>query len=147
MSMNTFEFSQQIEATPQAVIDYIADPRNRPAYFSSVKSISDVNGDPQSVGASWKWTFSALGLDFEGQGRCVRHEPGKAYSFTTEGGIKSTFLFEAAPAGQGTNLRVRLDYEAPERAVSVLPVEEIALKMRQAEAEKMLQNLKTILEE
>ncbi len=147
MTTKTFEISQQIEAPPREVIDYIADPSNRPAYFSNVKSISDVQGDPTSVGTSWKWTFSALGLDFEGRGRCVKHEPGKAYSFTTEGGIKSTFLFEAAPVGTGTNLCVRLEYEIPERAVSVLPVDDIALKMRQAEAEKMLQNLKTILEE
>ena len=147
MTTKTFEISQQIEAPPREVIDYIADPRNRPAYFTNVRSISDVKGDPRAVGTSWKWTFSTLGLDFEGQGRCVRHEPGKVYSFTTEGGIQSTFLFEAAPVGKGTNLCVRLEYEIPERAVSVLAVEEFALKLRQTEAEKMLRNLKTILEE
>ena len=108
------------------VIDYVADPKNRLAYFSNVKSISDIKGEPKSVGQSWKWTFSALGLDFEGRGRCVNYEPGKVYSFTTEGGIKSTFTFEAAAAGQGTNLLVKLEYEVPERAISVLPIDEIA---------------------
>ena len=147
MSTKTFEISQQIDAPPEKVIAYVADPHNRPAFFPHLKSISDVQGDPKSAGASWKWTFSALGLDFEGRGRCLKHEPGKLYSFTTEGGIKSTFTYEATPAGKGTNLKVRLEYEVPERAISVLPVEEIAIKMRQTEAEKALQNLKTILED
>jgi carbon monoxide dehydrogenase subunit G len=147
MSTKTFEIRQQIDASPQEVIDYVSDPRNRPAYFPHLKAISDVQGDPKSAGASWKWTFSAMGLDFEGRGRCLKHEPGKLYSFTTQGGIKSTFTYEATAAGQGTNLTVRLEYEVPERAISVLPVEDIAMKMRQSEAEKVLQNLKTILEE
>jgi uncharacterized membrane protein len=146
MATKTFEISQQIGASPQEVIDYVADPRNRPAYFPHLKSIKDVQGDPKSAGTSWKWTFSALGLDFEGRGRCLMHEPGKLYSFTTEGGIKSTFTYEATPADKGTNLKVRLEYDVPERAISVLPTEEVVIKMRQTEAEKVLQNLKTILE-
>jgi carbon monoxide dehydrogenase subunit G len=146
MSTKTFEINQQIEAPPQEVLEYVADPRNRPAYFPHLKSISDLEGEPTAVGTSWKWTFSYLGLSFEGRGRCLKHDKGKVYAFTTEGGIKSTFTYEAQPAGQGTNLLVKLEYEVPERAISVLPVEDIAIKMRQTEAEKALQNLKTILE-
>ena len=146
MSTKTFEIRQQIEAPPAEVLEYIADPRNRPAYFPHLKSITDIKGEPTAVGTSWKWTFTYLGLNFEGNGRCLKHDKGKVYSFTTEGGIKSTFTYEAVAAGNGTDLLVKLEYEVPERAISVLPVDDIAIKLRQTEAEKALQNLKTILE-
>jgi carbon monoxide dehydrogenase subunit G len=146
LATKTFDIQQEIAADPKEVIEYIADPRNRPAYFPHLKSITDIQGEPTAVGTSWKWTFSFLGLDFEGNGRCLKHEPGELYSFTTEGGIKSTFTYEAQPKGSGTNLLVKLEYEVPERAISVLPVEDVAIKMRQTEAEKALKNLKTILE-
>jgi carbon monoxide dehydrogenase subunit G len=146
LSTKTFEIEQQIAAEPKEVIEYVADPRNRPAFFPHLKSITDIQGAPTAEGTSWKWTFTFLGLSFEGRGRCLKHDPGKLYSFTTEGGIKSTFTYEAQPANLGTNLKVKLEYEVPEKAISVLPVEDVAIKMRQAEAEKALTNLKTILE-
>ena len=86
MADETFELTAQIANTPEAVIDYVSQVRNRPLFFPSLKSISDVKGDPKSVGTSWKWTFATLGMEFQGTGRCLQHVPGKLYSFSTEGG-------------------------------------------------------------
>jgi hypothetical protein len=87
------------------VIAYVADPRNRPLFFPSLKSISDVQGEPLPW-ARLKWTFVALGMQFSGRGRCLKHEPGKLYSFQTDGGIQSTFAYRAEPESGGTKLTV-----------------------------------------
>jgi carbon monoxide dehydrogenase subunit G len=147
MATKKFATSAQIENTPQAVIDYVADPRNRPAYFTLLKSISDVKGDPRAVGATWKWTFGILGVDLEGTGRCLKHEPGKLYSFKTEGGIESTFTYKAEPSGKGTKLIIELEYTVPEKHKSILPIDSVAESMKKAEAERAVKNLKTILDQ
>ena len=119
----------QIENTPPGGARSITcqpNPRNRPAYFTLLKSISDVKGDPRAVGATWKWTFRILGVDLEGTGRCLKHEPGKLYSFKTEGGIESTFTYKAEPSGKGTKLIIELEYTVPEKHKSILPIDSVA---------------------
>ena len=144
--MGIFEISGKIRNTPSAVIAYVADPRHRPLFFPSLKSISDIQGEPTAVGTSWKWTFATLGMEFTGKGSCTSHEPGKSYGFKTEGGIETAFTYRAAADGDGTLLTISMEYKIPESAKSKLPSEERGQKMRQAEAEQVLQNLQTILD-
>ena len=86
-------------------------------------------------------------MEFEGTGRVVKHEPGRLYSFTTQGGITSTWTYRAEPEGKGTKLSVHVDYEVPERARPRLTSEPILESMRKAEAERAIQNLKVILDQ
>jgi carbon monoxide dehydrogenase subunit G len=147
MATETFETSVQIANTPKAVIDYVADARNRPLFFPSLKSISDLKGDPSAVGTTWKWTFATLGMEFQGTGRCLKHEPGKLYSFQTDGGIGSTFTYKAEPEGKGTRLTIHLEYSVPDKARSRLPAPAVGQAMMRAEAERVSQNLKNILDQ
>jgi carbon monoxide dehydrogenase subunit G len=144
MSQN-IDVTAYIANTPEAVIAYIAEVRNRPLYLPSLKSVSDIKEGPG--GTTWKWTFVALGMEFEGTGRVVKHEPGRLYAFTTEGGIASTWTYRAEPEGQGTRLTIHVDYDIPERARPRLPSEALAESMRKSEAERVVQNLKLILDQ
>ena len=141
-----FETSGHIDNTPEAVIAYVADPRNRPLFFPSLKSITDVQGEPTAVGTTWKWTFVALGMQFSGRGRCLKHEPGKLYSFQTDGGIQSTFTYRAEPDKGGAKLTVSLEYQVPENAKPKLPTGDRGQKMREEEARHVLENLQLILQ-
>jgi uncharacterized membrane protein len=142
----TIHADAHIENTPEAVIAYIADVRNRPLFISMLKSVSDIQGDPAGVGTTWKWTWSALGLEFEGTARSLEHEPGRRYAFQSEGGIESRWTYRAEPEQNGTRLTVDLEYEVPERALPILPTESILNSMRQSEIDRAVQNLKTILD-
>jgi uncharacterized membrane protein len=142
----TIKVSEHINASPQDVIEYVADPSNRPVFLKQLKSVSDVKPDPQTGLSTWRWTFGVLGLEFEGTGRTTALEPGKRYSFETEGGIPSAWIYEASPENGGTRLSVSVSYEVPERAIPVIPTDALAESMRRSEAEKALANLKTILE-
>lgn len=146
MSSHKVQVSARIDNTPKAVIDYIADRRNSPMYLSSLKSVSDVKGDPSAVGTTWKWTWVMLGIEFEGHGRCIEHEPGKRYSFKTEGGIESTFTYEADPAETGTNLTVDVEFVLPDTLLSRVGIDSMIKAFRKAEADHATQNLKMILD-
>jgi carbon monoxide dehydrogenase subunit G len=147
MATETFETTVLIANTPKAVIEYVADPRNRPLFFPSLKSITEIKGDPAAPGTTWKWTFATLGMEFQGTGRGLKHEPGKLYSFRTDGGIGSTFTYKAEPEGQGTRLTIHVEYSVPESARPRLPTPAVGQAMMNAEAERVAQNLKNILDQ
>ena len=145
MSQGQVEVSVQIDNTPQAVIGYVADVRHRPLFLGPLKSVTDIEGEPSAVGTRWKWTWVALGMEFEGVGECLQHDAGKLYSFKTEGGIASTWTYSAAAEGDGTKLSIKVDYEVPQSALARVPAENIAERMKTAEAERVADNLRLIL--
>ena len=146
MSSPSIEVAAKIENTPQTVMDYIANVRNRPLYLPSLKSVSDLREAPGGPGTTWRWTWVSLGMEFEGIGRCLKHEPGGLYSFKTEGGIETTWTYTAKPDGQGTHLTIHVDYAVPERAKSRLPPDNVGDAMKNTEAGQVIQNLKIILD-
>ena len=146
METRTIEVETHIDNTPEAVISYIADVRNRLNYLTMLKSVSDIQGDPSAAGTTWKWEWSVLGLEFEGTGRCLEHEPGRLYRMQSEGDIRSTWTYSAAPDEGGTRLTIALEYEVPKSVIPLLPVGAAAEALRKSEAERVLRKLKEILD-
>ena len=145
MSAQSATAQVQINNSPQAVIEYIANTENRPLYLSSLKSISNIEGE--SVGGSWTWCWSLLGIDFEGTATCTQYEAGQSYAFKTEGGIESTFTYQAEADGEGTRLTIRVDFELPESILSQVGVDGLLAAAKQKEADAVVENLKTILDQ
>jgi hypothetical protein len=131
----------QISNSPEAVMDYIADVRHRPLYLPSLKAVSDVKGGP-GAGTTWKWTWVMFGLEFQGTGRCLDYQPARLCSFRTEGGLESTWTYRAAPEGGGTRLTIEVEYKVPDSLLSRLRPDP-----HKAEAEHVVYNLKTILDQ
>ena len=145
MSAQSATAQVQINNSPQAVIEYIANTENRPLYLSSLKSISNIEGE--SVGGSWTWCWTLLGIDFEGTATCTQHEAGQCYAFRTEGGIESTFTYGVEADGEGTKLTMQVDFELPESALSQAGINNWLASSKQQEADATLENLKTILDQ
>ena len=145
MSAQSATAQVQINNSPQAVIEYIANVENRPLYLPSLKSVSNIEGE--SVGSSWTWNWSLLGIDLEGTGTCTQHEPGQCYAFRTEGGIESTFTYWVEADGEGTKLTMQVDFELPESALSQAGINNWLASSKQQEADTTLENLKTILDQ
>ena len=85
-------------------------------------------------------------MEFEGVGRCLKHEPGRLYSFKTEGGADSTWTYHAVPDAEGTRLAIQAEYEIPDNVLARLPSESVVEAMKKSEAERVSQNLKVILD-
>ena len=147
MTTQTHDVTAHINAPPDKVLAFIADVRNRTRYVSSLKALTDIQGDPAGgVGTTWKWKFAVLGREFEGTGKCVKFEAGKLYSFQTQGGLESTWSYTAAPDGQGTKLSVHVEFKVPDDLAKSLPPPQALESMKKAEGDLVIQNLKTILE-
>jgi len=145
MTKQQVKASGVIDNTPDAVLGYIADVRNRTFYLPSLKAVSDVKGDPAGANTSWKWTWVLLGMEFVGTGRSTAYEPGKTYSFRTEGGIESSWTYTVTPGGNGTRLTIEVEYEPPTGILSRLRGGDSQAR-HQAEVDHVLQNLKAILD-
>ena len=141
------DVTAHIRNTPEAVMAFIADLRNRTRYLPSLKSLTDIQGDPSAAGTTWRWKFAVLGREFEGTGRCLEHEPGRLYSFQTEGGLESVWTYRAEPDGDGTKLSIHVEFQVPDGALgSLLPERDLEAMMRK-EGEQVVRNLKAILEQ
>ena len=145
MSSQRASSQVRINNSPQAVIDYISNSENRPLYLSSLKSISNIEGE--SVGGTWTWCWTLLGIDFEGTAACTQHEAGQCYAFETKGGIESTFIYRAEADGEGTQLTMQVNFELPESALSHAGINNWLASSKQQEADATLENLKTILDQ
>jgi carbon monoxide dehydrogenase subunit G len=142
--MQQVKASGTIDNTPEAVLGYIADVRNRTFFLPSLKSVSNIQGEPVSASNSWKWTWVLLGMEFVGTGRSVAYQPGKMYSFKTESGIDSTWTYTVAPEGKGTRVNIQVEYQPPKSVLGRLRGD--PQPRHQAEADQVLQNLKVILD-
>ena len=145
MSAQSATAQVQINNSPQAVIEYIANTENRSLYLSSLKSISNIEGE--SVGGSWTWCWTLLGIDFEGTAACTQHEAGQCYVFETKGGIESTFTYRTEADGEGTQLSMQVNFDLPESALSHAGINNWLASSKQQEADATLENLKTILDQ
>src|SRR4051812_37970097 len=134
---NSIETTATIDNTPEAVLDYIADVRNRPYYLPALKTVTDLkDAGGHGPGTTWKWTWLALGMEFTGTAECLKYERGKAYSFRTTGGISSTWTYTATPSGDKTDLHIKVEYDVPEGAKAKVPTGSVADNLKKAEAER-----------
>ena len=133
-----------IDNTPEVVLGYVADVRNRTFFLPSLKAVSNVKGEPASASTTWTWTWVLLGMEFQGTGRSVAYEPGKKYSFQTDGAISSTWTYNVAVEGKGTRLTIQVEYEPPSGVLARLRGD--SQSRHQAEVDQVLQNLKAILD-
>jgi carbon monoxide dehydrogenase subunit G len=146
MTTQRHQVTAHIKAKPEAVLGFIADVRNRTRYLPSLKSLTDIKGGPAGAGTSWKWKFAVLGTEFEGTARSTKYEPGKLYSFQTEGGLESNWNYQTEPEGDGTKLTIDVEFKVPEHLASRLPAPQEIETMKKAESDLAINNLKLLLE-
>ena len=144
MTTQQVKASAILDNTPEAVLGYIADVRNRTYFLPSLKAITNVQGEPASASTTWSWTWVLLGMEFVGTGRSLDYQPGKTYSFQTEGGIASKWTYTVAPEGKGTRLTIQVEYQPPAGVLGMLSGD--PQTRHQAEVDQVLKNLKTILD-
>jgi carbon monoxide dehydrogenase subunit G len=143
MAKVTRSFS--VKRNPDAVIDYIADVENHPAFIPPLKSVANIAGDPKRKGTSWDWTFVMGGVEIAGKAQTADYQPGKRYSFKTTG-IESTFIYSAAPEGSGSRVTADVVYDVPQTVLAKMADKAVVERMNERDADRAAQNLKTILD-
>jgi uncharacterized membrane protein len=136
-----------ISNSPERVIEYIADVNNHVAFIGPLKAVSELSGDPKKPGTSWTWTFVMAGVEFSGSAETVSYAPGRQFSYKTTSGILSTFTYSCeAGGGTGTTLKMEVSYEIPKTLLAKTQSAVIE-KLNDAEGDRVVQNIKVILDE
>lgn len=134
-----------VKRQPEAVIDYIADVQNHPAFIQPLKSVGKVAGDPKVKGSSWDWTFVMGGVELTGKAETADYQKGKRYSFKTTG-IQSTFVYSAEPSNGGSRVTAEVNYEVPQSVLGKVADKAVVERMNERDADKAAENLRTILD-
>lgn len=104
----------RFEAPPDVVFDYLADPRNRPAWQSSLRSVElldPVDGSPPRVGMRWV-DRTAAGV----RPTMQITELSRPHRWAESGvwrGISASLVLTFAPAGAGTSVAAEASFSGP----------------------------------
>ena len=134
-----------VKRKPEAVIDYIADVENHPAFIPPLKSVANIAGDPKSKGTHWDWTFVMAGVEINGKAETADYQAGKRYSFKTTG-IDSTFIYTVEAADGGSQGTADVVYEVPQGVLAKMADKAVVERMNERDADRAAQSLKTILD-
>ena len=146
-----------IDAPPEAVFDFLAQPERLPEWTPGVLSVRRTSDGPVGVGTTTETLVEAFGVRQVLLGRCIAFEPPRrlAVQNATASGINiggvsigqvSTIsASELLPEGTGTRLRALLDYSLSAGFLTAL-AEKVAGPQMQADFDRSLLNLKRLLE-
>lgn len=137
--------SVTISNDPARIIEYIVDVDNHPAFLGALKTVSNISGDPRTVGTTWDWTFTMAGILLSGRAETVAYEPGKRYSFKTTSGVTSTFVYSVEPGAGGTKLTIDVKYEIPKTVAGKMQAA-VVERLNEEGAHAAVENLKAILD-
>ena len=136
-----------INAPVERVFEFISKPEARPLFVPNLAGIENVSPEEQGVGQAWEFQFSLFGVSLSGKGSCTVYEPSSQYGLRTEGGISSRWLYALTPEGNGTRLRVEVEYDPPGSVMAKIANAALLSRIQDNEAERGVQNLKIILED
>jgi carbon monoxide dehydrogenase subunit G len=134
-----------VKRKPEAVIDYISDVENHPAFIPPLKSVANIAGDPKRKGSHWDWTFVMAGVEINGKAETADYQAGKRYSFKTTG-IESTFTYTVEAADGGSQVTADVVYEVPQGVLAKMADKTVVERMNERDADRAAQSLKTILD-
>jgi carbon monoxide dehydrogenase subunit G len=134
-----------VKRKPEAVIDYLSDVENHPAFIPPLKSVANIAGDPKRKGTRWDWTFVMAGVEINGKAETADYQAGKRYSFKTTG-IESTFIYTVEAADAGSRVTADVVYEVPQGVLAKIADKTVVERMNERDADKAAQSLKTILD-
>jgi carbon monoxide dehydrogenase subunit G len=134
-----------VKRKPEAVIDYISDVENHPAFIPPLKSVANIAGDPKRKGTHWDWTFVMAGVEIKGKAETSDYQAGKRYAFKTTG-IDSTFIYTVEPADGGSRVTADVVYEVPQGVLAKIADKAVVERMNEHDADKAAESLKTILD-
>ena len=134
-----------INAPVDKVFDYMSDPTHFLDIWPSMIDVENVEAIPEG-GLRYDWTYKMAGLKFRGTSVTEETVENERTVVVNKKGIPSKFIWEYHPHNGGTALDVEIDYEVPTPVLGKL-AERAVTKINDREADTLLKNLKTVMEE
>ena len=130
-----------INAPVAKVFEYHSNPMNQPEYWPSMLEVKDVEEEERT----YNWVYKMAGIRLEGTTETTEFVENERIVTKSTGGVESTFVYEYMPEGDGTRLKMEVEYTVPVPVLGKL-AEAFILKANEREADTVLGNLKDRLE-
>ena len=137
--------SIEINAPVSEVFAFMASPEHLPEIWPSMMEVSNIEIQPDGK-ASYDWVYKMAGVRFDGHSETIEHERDRLVVVENEKGIRSKFRWSYEGRDDATRLTMEVDYEVPGAVLGKL-ADPFIRKLNEREADTMLANLKTRLEE
>lgn len=143
--MIEIEAETTVDASPETVFEFIADPNNHPKFLPSLVEISNV--EDTDVGKQGRYVFKMVGKAMEGQFTDTEFDRPNHRTYELTGDIEGTvtWTIEASNGGAHVNYQQVTDPPGPDLLETV--TEPIAGTFLEREADTMVENLRTLVEE
>lgn len=137
------EASTRINAPPEQVMEALLDVVAAPEWTPSLEKVWDVQG--HGVGCTYEWQYQMGGVSFKGNTE-ITEATAERLVMKTTGGIPSAWVWTLAPAADGTDLDLSVEYTVPGSVLGAIANKLVIERQNQKETNQALANLKARLE-
>lgn len=143
--MIELEVESDIDASPETVFEFVADPHNHVKILPSLVDISNV--EETDTGRQGRYVFKMVGQEMEGQFIDTEFDRPNRRAYDTTGDLEGavTWTIEAADGGAHVTYEQETDIPGPDVLDAI--TDPVAKKFLQREADTMIENLRTLAEE
>jgi uncharacterized membrane protein len=135
-----------ISSPVQKVFQFVTSPENWTKYVTSLTDIREVSSQKVERGTTFKWTYRMLGVNSNGRGHVVENIRNKEFALKMEGGFPIQEEYRFTPVDGGTELSVKIEYEAPGRLLKAVTSTKLVEKINKKEAANVLGKIKLLCE-
>ncbi len=117
--MRTATYTQQLKASPDAVLAFLSDLRNDRLWREEVREVEVVSGRPGEPGSTYRETLEWEAMHGHATLTVGTLAPGRLTLIAQDPGYRSTWEYQFAPRDDGTNvtLTMTLSTEGPLRLI------------------------------
>ena len=145
--MATITKSIYIDLPIETVFDFTGDGRNTPKYYDILSGWKPLSDQYKGGGAKFSYYIISLGINFEIVTEIIEEIENNKRTIKTVKGpkIKAQWIFNPVTI-EGTEVTYRLEYELPFPIIGNFLDSWLVKPKRESEIERMLGNLKNLLE-
>ena len=144
--MASVKESVDIKLPVDKVFAYVADPENWTRYVTSLTEVKELSTDKVVEGTAFSWEYRMLGMKFGGKGLIEDYVPNSRFSMKMEGAFPIREVFEFEGSGDNTRLTFSIEYEIPNKILSVVANSSVVEGLNAKEVKNVLDKVKVLCE-
>lgn len=106
--METTDERVHIEAPVGDVFSYVTNPDNWPTFVANLREIRELSSSQMEPGTTFTWEYGIDGSSLTGTGHVNQNVLNAKFSMSMDGSVEVTEAYTFTPAGEGTDLAVRI---------------------------------------
>jgi len=135
-----------IDVPVEKSFSYVTSPENWTRYVTSLTEVRDFSLDTVQKGMEFTWEYRMLGMKFGGKGTVEEFEPAKKFAMKMEGGFPIREVFEFENQGGKTLLTFSIEYEIPNKVLSIVANSSVVEGLNAREVKSVLEKVKVLCE-